>query len=611
LTPDPAGVSLGVWSKRDYGLSSGADEMAASWVDGGAQLKISVGVKVFGVVLLLLALVSAVAWINARSAREVESLIGNVHSSYVPAYGALARANLRSVEEGLYVRRLIIARLLSPDDRAAMAALEKNIDDKAQQADLEFSKARQAIDWEIADPASFGDKLALSRLDTRIEFLQQRHADYEKLRVTLDAAIERGDTAAWKIELQQLDQQRDELNEETDVTRHDMLLLLDSASNMAAEAQTSTVEYGLVLLALALALGAIAAGIFTIGLVRPLRRLLRGTMLVQQGALETQIPVTSRDEVGELTASFNAMVRELRAKARIRETFGRYVDPRIVEGLIERPEALGGTGDRRVMTVFFCDMKGFTALSEGMTPAGMVRIVNRYLATMSEPIRRHRGIIDKYIGDAIMAFWGPPFTQADEQANLACMAGLEQLAALEGYRAELPELMGIKRVPLIDMRIGVATGEAIVGNIGSDVSMSYTVMGDAVNLASRLEGANKAYGTRFLVNELTAKMAGDLFEFREIDAMLVEGKQEPEHVFEVIGRKGELALHLQCLAEKFSEGLAAYRKQEWREAASAFRAALDAVPQDGPSKIFLERVQRLEASPPPADWSGVFVLSEK
>ncbi len=577
----------------------------------GACLKISVGVKVFSVVLVLVALVSAVAWINARSAREVESLIENIHAAYVPAYGALARANLRSVEEGLYVRRLIIARLQSPDDHAAMAELERKADDKAQQADSEFGEARRILASEIADRAGFGDKMALSRLDTRVEFLQNRHEVYEKLRVKLDKAIESGNAIEWKVELQQLDELRDELNDETEVTRHDMLILLDSASRMAAEAQTSTVEYGLILLALALALGAIAAGIFTIGLVRPLRRLLRGTVAVQQGALETEIPVTSRDEVGELTASFNAMVRELRSKARIRETFGRYVDPRIVEGLIDNADALAGGGDRRVMTVFFCDMKGFTGLSEGMTPAGMVRIVNRYLATMSEPIRRHRGIIDKYIGDAIMAFWGPPFTQPEEQAAFACMAGLEQLAALEAYRAELPELMGIKRVPLIDMRIGVATGEAVVGNIGSDVSMSYTVMGDAVNLASRLEGANKAYGTRFLVNARTAEMAAGLFEFREIDLILVGGKQEPEHVFEVVGRRGELAPALRTLVEHFAEGLAAYRRQAWAGAGAAFIAALEAVPGDRPSKIFLARLERLKANPPPADWDGVWVLGEK
>ena len=574
-------------------------------------MRISVGVKVFAVVLVLIALVSVVAWINARSAREVEALIENIHGSYVPAYGALARANLRSVEEGLFVRRLIIAKLLSSDDKAAFSDLEAKANDKANQADSEFAAARQTLAHEIADPASFGDKLALSRLDTRVEFLQRRHEEYEKIRATVDQAIESGNVSEWKSELQRLDELRDELNDETEVARHEMLVLLDGASRMAGNAQTSTVEYGLALLALALLLGAMAAGMFTIGLVRPLRRLLKGTLAVEQGVLETEIPVTSRDEVGELTASFNSMVRELRAKARIRETFGRYVDPRIVEGLIENTDALAGGGDRRVMTVFFCDMKGFTGLSEGMTPAGMVRIVNRYLAMMSEPVRRHRGIIDKYIGDAIMAFWGPPFTKPEEQAVFACMAGLEQLAALEAYRAELPELMGIKRVPHVDMRIGAATGEAIVGNIGSDVSMSYTVMGDAVNLASRLEGANKAFGTRFLVNSRTAEMASELFEFREIDLILVDGKQEPEHAFEVVGRRGELTLAVRALLERFAEGLAAYRRRAWGEAAAAFIAALEAVPEDGPSKVFLARLEHLKADPPPPEWNGVWVLGEK
>src|SRR4029077_10869038 len=145
-------------------------------------------------VLILLALVSTVAWINARAAREVESLIENIHGSYVPAYGDLARANLRSVEEGLFVRRLIIAQLLSPDDKDAMAALEKLATEKASQADAEFADARRVIQGEIADPASFGDKLQLGRVDTRVEFLQQRHLDYEKLRASVDSAIERGDT---------------------------------------------------------------------------------------------------------------------------------------------------------------------------------------------------------------------------------------------------------------------------------------------------------------------------------------------------------------------------------------------------------------------------------
>ena len=575
-------------------------------------MKISVGVKIFGVVVVLLILVGAAAWYNAMTAENVQSLIVDVHDTYVPAYGDLARANLRSVEEGLFARRMVIAKLQSPDDKDGYERLKQLATEKSQEADADFAAARQIVGAEIADPASLENKLELTRLDTRLEFLQSKHQDYDAVLTALEAALDKGDTVEEKRRLDELDRHRDDLNAQTDIARREMLALLGGATQMAADKQARAVRIGLILLGLALALGALTAALFTANLVRPLRRLLRGTVLVQQGALDTEVPVTSRDEVGELTAGFNAMVKELRSKARIRETFGRYVDPRIVEGLIDQPDRLAGTGDRREMTVLFCDMRGFTNLSEGMTPAGMVRIVNRYLALMSEPVRRNHGIIDKYIGDAIMAFWGPPFSPAAEHGRLACAAGLEQLAALQTFRAELPDLTGFRRgIPQIDMRIGVATGEVIVGNIGSDVSMSYTVMGDAVNFASRLEGANKAYGTRFLVSARTVEMAGEALVFREIDQLLVEGKQEPQNVYEVLGRRGELSSPILAMAEHFAQGLADYRQRNWQAAEAAFKAALEAVPEDGASLVFLHRVQHLEAKPPPPDWKGVWTLTEK
>ncbi|TAK53920.1 MAG: adenylate/guanylate cyclase domain-containing protein, partial [Dehalococcoidia bacterium] len=354
---------------------------------------------------------------------------------------------------------------------------------------------RHAVDAAL----DFGDKVALGRLETRIELMEADRRSFAAARDSVIQALASEDRGRLDALLPRLDQIRDDFNAKSELARREMLDLLNGAARVAVAEQERAVWYGNLLLSAALALGLLAAAIVTVSLVRPLRRLLGGVAAVQQGALDTELPVTSRDEIGRLTAAFNAMVRELRAKARMRETFGRYVDPRIVAGLLDRPEAAAGGGERRVMSVFFCDMAGFTSLAEGMTAAGMVNVVNRYLAAMSEPIREQHGIIDKYIGDAIMAYWGPPFNGSDEHARLACLAALAQLARLESFRAELPELMGIKRgLPQIDMRIGIATGEVVVGNIGSEVSMSYTVMGDAVNLASRLEGANKVYGTRIL-----------------------------------------------------------------------------------------------------------------
>jgi len=306
------------------------------------------------------------------------------------------------------------------------------------------------------------------------------------------------------------------------------------------------------------------------------------------------------------------MVDQLRHKERIRQTFGRYIDPRVVEGLIEQPAVAATEGQRRVMTVMFCDMKGFTALSEGMTPQGLVKVMNRYLSTMSEPIRAQQGIIDKYIGDAIMAYWGPPFIDQADAARLACLAAVEMTERIGGLRTELPELLGVRTIPTeCDLRIGIATGEALVGSIGSEFMMSFTVMGDTVNLASRLESANKFYGTRCLVAESTIAAAGAAIEAREIDRLVVVGQSQPQVVFEIMARAGELSTEQTTLRSRYTEGLTAYRARRWDEAAGALKSALTAVPGDGPSVVLLARVEDLREHPPLADWDGSWHLDQK
>jgi class 3 adenylate cyclase len=283
-----------------------------------------------------------------------------------------------------------------------------------------------------------------------------------------------------------------------------------------------------------------------------------------------------------------------------------------VEGLIDPKALTASDGERRVMTVLFCDMKGFTSLSEGTTPQGLVKVMNHYLSTMSGPIRGHRGIIDKYIGDAIMAYWGPPFTEHDEQAQLACLAAVDMVQRGEALRTELAELLGVRTIPSdCTIRVGIATGEVLVGSIGSEFMMSYTVMGDAVNLASRLEGANKVYGSHSLVSEPTIKAAGDAIEFREIDRVVVVGQTHSEAVFEIMGRKDELDETLLLLRDFYAEGLAAYRTRDWDNAREALRAALEVVPGDGPSTALRGRIDGFVANPPPADWDGAWHLDQK
>jgi adenylate cyclase len=204
-----------------------------------------------------------------------------------------------------------------------------------------------------------------------------------------------------------------------------------------------------------------------------------------------------------------------------------------------------------------------------------------------------------------MAYWGPPFTDEADEARLACLAAVDMMDRIGGLRTELPELLGVRTIPTeCDVRIGIATGEALVGSIGSELMMSFTVMGDTVNLASRLEAANKFYGTRCLVSQATIGAAPQVVEVREIDRLVVAGQTRPQIVVEIMGRAGELSSEQIALRANYSEALAAYRARRWGDATKALQMALMASPDDGPSKVLLARVESLRDNPPPADWDG-------
>src|SRR5262249_49086635 len=247
--------------------------------------------------------------------------------------------------------------------------------------------------------------------------------------------------------LRRVDSMRDEFSQKIDQIRTDMLAQVYAGAATAITDQQRAIWITVGVTAIAALLGLLFAGLVSTGITRPVRLLLQGTRDVEAGQLDRSIEVVTRDEIGQLSAAFNRMVDQLRHKELIRQTFGRYIDPRVVEGLIDQPAVAATEGQRRVMTVLFCDMKGFTALSEGMTPQGLVKVMNRYLSAMSEPTRAQKGIIDKYIGDAIMAYWGPPFIDPADAARLACLASVDMTERIGGLRTELPELLGVRTIP--------------------------------------------------------------------------------------------------------------------------------------------------------------------
>jgi class 3 adenylate cyclase len=543
---------------------------------------------------------------------KVGYLLDELTRKYIPAYDHLVRAHIHSLERALAFRQAVLAKVEVPPDEQSYAARLSISQEKDREVEQEANAARKLINAIIDDVSTPSDNAALARIETRIENtvteFRRQLADEDAKLLTLLAA---GKVADARSALAHVDVLRDEFTERSEAIRSDLLTQVFSSTSTVIRSQRQAIVNSAIVTALAATLGLGFALFVSSGITRRVRRLLDGTREIEAGRFDQLVGVSTRDEIGQLSAAFNRMVEQLRRNERLRETFGRYIDPKVVEGLIDSPKA-ATQGKRRVMTVMFCDMKGFTSMSEGMTPQGLVKVMNCYLTTMSAPIREHHGVIDKFIGDAIMAFWGPPFVGEAEQARLACLAAIDMIDRVPELRRQLPELLGVRALPAeCDIRIGIATGDVLTGSIGSELMMSFTVMGDTVNLASRLEGVNKVYGSRLLISEATAAMLDDNFELREIDRLTVVGQTAAQSIFEVMGKRGELTKQQELLLTHYSEGLAAYRACHWNDARNSLNSALNLAPADGPSLTLLSRIGILQTDPPPLDWNGVWQMEHK
>ena len=451
--------------------------------------------------------------------------------------------------------------------------------------------------------------IILGRLQLESESVQRDHAAYRRsvgayidpaAPVMLNGNIEREAAATG-------DEKRVLASLERMGTESDALARAHEERLAAMEHRSFIISVESLLLAiLAFLIGIILSLMITRRMMVPVQSLIDGAEEVGRGNLDVSLKSQSRDEIGQLAHAFSSMVGELRTKAAMKDTFSSYLDPRVVDRLLGERRAELEAGQKREMTVFFSDLQGFSAISETLTPTALVKLINRYLSLAAEPIQLHRGVIDKYIGDAIMAYWGPPFTP-DDPALSAVQAALEQRAQIDRLELELPELMGLRRgAPRIAVRIGLASGDVVVGSIGSTASRNFTIMGDTVNIASRLEGANKAYGTMILADEATVRQVSHRIETREIDLLAAVGKIEAVRIYELLGEVGEVGDALLDLRETFENGLADYRAGDWDRAEGAFARCLQIAPGDGPAQVFADRVRAFRLAPPAADWGGVW-----
>lgn len=302
---------------------------------------------------------------------------------------------------------------------------------------------------------------------------------------------------------------------------------------------------------------------------------------------------------------FHYVVEE-KQKRFIQSAFGTYLSPKVVEEIVTNPGILKLGGERKEITAFFSDVAGFTSVSESMSPEDLVHLLNEYLSEMTEIILRYDGTVDKYEGDAIVAFFGAPHPMADHAVR-ACLVSLDMQAVMVGMRAAWKE-RGMKE---LYMRIGLNTGPAVVGNMGSNTRMDYTMMGDTVNTAARFEGANKQYGSSIMIGDLTYQQAENDVEARELDLINVVGKVDPVPVYELLARKGELDPTQAKMVDLYHEGLKKYRDRRFDEALNVFGDILSLDKNDGASKTMVKRCEEYILEPPPKNWNGAYMMTSK
>lgn len=327
----------------------------------------------------------------------------------------------------------------------------------------------------------------------------------------------------------------------------------------------------------------------------------------RQNYLLTVISPVLAVVAGYFSSTAYHFVVERKQRVLIKGMFSTYVNPSVVEELISNPEKLKLGGERKELTVLFSDIEGFTTFSEGMQPEELVGLLNEYLSRMTGIVFRYDGTLDKYEGDAVMAFWGAPIPQNDH-ALRACKSALE----MQGALLELRRQWATKGRPTIKVRIGINSGEMVVGNMGGTGKFDYTVIGDSVNLASRLEGANKLYASSILVSERTYELVKEHILGRELDLIVVKGRSEPLRIFELLQlHSAGLDASLERFLEQFAAALGLYRRQQWVDAGRAFEQALSIRPDDYPSQLYIQRSGYFAGNPPPAGWDGVFEMTTK
>jgi len=560
--------------------------------------KLSISKKITGSMSILLFIMLSIMVISFLKIEKTDSKLTGMTNYIIPLSNSIHTMRIYALEQ-----KIIIERLSEQTNITSIKKELNNFKELSQKFYTEIMKSKKLLAISLQEVTLKKDAIKLAQIVPLLKIIKKEHQDFNVLVLKFDKNSYAKDITQ---EINELDYALLEA-----VVIFKKLLQAESEDVMIGELKVH--EFTLIIALFVFFFGITVSPKISHGIVSPLRKVITAAKAISSGDLTVDIPVTSNDEVGQLSQSFNSMTKELKQKEHIKAMFGKYIDPRIVEGLITDSDSLQiDDGKKKNMTIFFSDIEKFSTTSEMLTPNGLILLMNKYFSLASEPITYHNGVIDKYIGDAIMAFWGAPFTGEENHAKLACYAALEQFTKLDELNENLAEVLGFrKNLPKINIRIGLCTGDVIAGNIGSSNTKSYTVMGDTVNIASRLESANKQFGTRILISESTYKMIEDDFVTRKIDNIIVVGKSEPVSIYELVGEKDKIEKQVITLISLYEQAYSFYIQKDWDNANELLIQCLEINSEDKASQVLMDRISYFKSTPPVSDWDGVWHMSQK
>jgi adenylate cyclase len=571
-------------------------------------MKHSIAIKIFSLSVGILIMMIIVAILNSIQVIHLGGEVSDIANKAIPLSSSAAQLNESGLRRRIAFERLFREYQMTSPDTSVVNEAETNFKKFTVLVNEDVKQLRSYLS---NPPDNRNDQELYAKARELVSEIESTFSQQTDVAQRVLNGLKQGnflvDKQLMEINIKAQSILQNKRSELQDLT----VVIANNSVERAKIAEQKVLLSSLVVTLLALALGLWGAWFLSKRLANPIMSLLKSTQAVQSGNLSVKIEGLPEDEIGQLGDSMNLMIAELRKKHDLQAVISTYIDPRVVEKIILPGRAEVLAGQKQIMTIMFSDIAGFTSISERLSPTSLVKMVNRYFTVMTECIKAEGGIIDKFIGDAIMAYWGPPFISEDEQAAAACRAAIRQRDALIQFRKELPDLLGLRKdIPEINIRIGLATGEVVVGNIGSDTARSYTVMGDIVNLASRLESANKQYGTSIIISEVTMRMADIHIEAMELDRIIVKGKSEPVEIYELLSTTGDLSAESELRRTRFNEAVIAYRAQDWLVSGAIFKELFEKY-NDKTAKTFIDRINLLTTHSLGEGWDGVWRMTTK